>query len=119
MSSDDYWRKKQEEDRRREALHKGVRERDYDAAVRAASPDAYLEYLRLKGSGGAPPASASGQQVAALVEEQQSLAELVECTGLDIHGRVRLIQMVYAVDLSSSDAREKLDQARRYIEGYM
>jgi hypothetical protein len=119
MSSDDYWRNKQKEDRRREVFYDAMRERDYDAATREASPDTYLDYLRLKDSQSVQPPGASSQQVAALTEERKNLVELIERTSLDIHGRIRLIQMVHAVDPSSPGANEKFDQMRMHIEKYI
>ena len=119
MNSDDYWREKEKEDRRREEMYKALRERDYDTATRKASPDHYPDYLRIKGSKTTQPNTVAPAETSALTDEQKSLLELIECTQLDIHGRIRLIQLVYSVDLQAPNAGERLSQIRHEIESYL
>jgi hypothetical protein len=118
--SSNYWKNKEKEDRRREGMYDAIRKGDYDRATHEASPDAYLDYLRLKNPQDVQQPNTFTHQIAAdLTEERKNLLELIECTRLDIHGRIKLIQMVHAIDLSSPGAREKMDQIRRQMEGYM
>jgi|SRR5687767_7352753 len=115
MDSDDYWRHKWEEDRRRERLYGAVRRGDDDTAVYEASPDTYLDYLRLRGPQRTFLSPAYAEQVRRLEEERRSLIELVDCTDLDVHGRARLISIVCSVNLSLPDAEERLNRLRQQI----
>ena len=115
MNSDDYWREKQKEERRREEMYKALRERDYDTAIQKAAPDDYLDYLRINESQTTQSSTVAPAETSALTDEQKSLFELIECTQLDIHGRIRLMQLVYAVDLQAPNAGERLSRIRQEI----
>ena len=118
MTSESYWQEKREEDQRRDRFYRATRRGDYDTALYEASPDAYVDYLRLRDSHGAPALPGYFQEITGFEQERRSLVELVNCTDLDVHGRARLISMVYAVHPSAPDATEKLEGLRRYIAAH-
>ena len=100
-------------------MYKALRERDYDTAIQKASPDHYLDYLRIKESQTTQQNTVASAETPALTAEQKSLFELIECTQLDIHGRIRLMQLVYSVDLQAPSARERMSQIRQEIESHL
>ena len=122
MSADDYWRSKAEADKQRSQFYEGLRKKDHAGAIRAAAPDKYVDYLKMKqahaGSHPASPAAAPAlsQEEQKLVEaKQKNLCELIESTGRDIHARAQLIARVFAIDRTAKDAFEQIERLRKDI----
>jgi len=53
------------------------------------------------------------------VAEKKRLIELIDATRLDIHGRVKLIQSVFAINLAAPRAAQALEQMRQEIYRHM
>ena len=118
MDPSDLWRK-QQADQRSSRYHKALRERDWEGAAHAASPDKKLEYAQQRLESGAEPSGSGisppvGTPTPELEAELGALVDHFSTAILDVSTRVRYIQYAHAVVREAApDARDKLDELRR------
>lgn len=122
-SDDDYW-KRREEVRRQDAFYDAIRDRDHDRATReAANPEAYVHYSEHRDAphDSTTPLdnSSNTNLLECLAEQQKNLIELIKSSQLPFQERLSLLQTVHAIQLSSPDASERIEEMHKYIEGYI